>query len=74
MITKELYKIIRPDGGTTVTPEMPTGMEYTLMYRLIADDGKILTNGETETCCVDVKAADVSKWTEIDAPEPEETE
>lgn len=72
MTIKNLYKIIRPDGGTTVTPEMPTGMEYTLMYRLIADDGKILTDGETETCCIDVEVEDVDKWTEID--EQEETE
>lgn len=44
------------------------------MIRLIADEGKVLTDGETTTSCVDVcPADDVDKWTEIDAPVEEET-
>ena len=40
--------------------------------RLIADEGKALTNdgGETVWNCVDVESAD--GWTEIDAPEVDE--
>ena len=38
-------------------------------YRLIADEGKVLTNGRTQTACIDT--ADPSEWTEIDEPQPE---
>lgn len=61
-----LYKYNRPNGGTTVSPIKPD-CEYTEMYRLIADEGKALTNGETVTSCVDVDSAD--GWFEVDAPE-----
>lgn len=61
-----LYKYTRPDGGTTVSPVKPEG-EYTEMYRLVADEGKALTNGEIITYCADVES--VEGWTEIDAPE-----
>jgi hypothetical protein len=67
-----LYKYERADGGTTVSPNKPEG-EYTEMYRLIADEGKVLTNGEIITPCIDVESVD--GWQEIDAPdEPTETE
>ena len=36
--------------------------------RLIADEGKVLTNGTNEWNCVDVLPEDVGKWSEIDAP------
>lgn len=36
--------------------------------RLTADDGKVLTDGNTEWNCVDVLPEDVDKWSEIDAP------
>ena len=41
-----LYRYIRPDGGTTVGPYKPT-VEYTQLYRLVANDGYVLYyNGE----------------------------
>jgi hypothetical protein len=58
-----LYKYIREDGGVTVSPIKPD-CEYTEMNRIIADEGKILTNGSTETYCTDVESAD--GWYEID--------
>ena len=61
-----IYKIKRVSGGTTVTLNKPEG-EYTEMYRLIADEGKILKKGEYETPCVDVASSD--GWEEIDKPE-----
>lgn len=64
-----LYKYTRADGGTTVSPVKPE-CEYTEMVRLVADEGKALTNGETVTSCVDTDSAE--GWTEIDAPEEEE--
>lgn len=70
MQIKPLYRYERDGGGITVSPIMPSG-EYTEMYRLIADEGKALTNGVVITPCVDVES--VEGWSEIDAPE-EETE
>lgn len=61
-----LYKYERDGGGITVSPEKPD-KTYTLMYRLVADEGKILTNGETMTPCIDVDGTD--GWDEIDAPD-----
>jgi hypothetical protein len=65
-----LYRYEREPGKITVSPIKPNA-EYTEMYRLIADEGKILTDGEIETGCIDVHSTE--GWTEIDAPE-EETE
>jgi hypothetical protein len=64
-----LYKYTREDGGTTVSPIKPN-CEYTEMYRLIADEGKVLVKGEIETTCADVES--VEGWTEIDDPNPSE--
>lgn len=73
MQTINLYRYIRPDGGVTMSTMMPDGVAYDLRYRLIADEGMALTDGETLTYCVDVATPD--GWTEIDDPgEPEETE
>ena len=64
-----LYKYKRADGGITVSPIKPE-CEYTEMYRLVADEGKALTDGETITSCTDT--TEVDKWQEVDAPEEEE--
>ena len=61
-----LYKYKRRGGGITVSPTKPS-VKHTEMYRLVADEGKILTNGETFTICVDTN--DVDSWTEIDNAE-----
>ena len=42
--------------------------------RLTADEGKVLTDGTSEWNCVDVLPEDVGKWSEIDAPAPEDDE
>ena len=60
-----LYKYIRDDGGTTVSPVKPN-IEYTEMFRLIADEGKELVNGDIRTSCIDVESTE--GWSEIDAP------
>ena len=62
-----LYRYTRPDGGVTVSPVPPAaGVEYAEEYRLVADEGKTLTNGETSAACVDT--ANPSAWEEIDDP------
>jgi hypothetical protein len=63
-----LYKYIREGGGTTVSPIKPD-CEYTAMYRIVADDNKILVNGEIETVSADVYSLD--GWEEVDAPKEE---
>ncbi len=65
MQTITLYRYTRPDGGVTVSPIKPN-VEYIEMVRLIADEGKVLTDGTNTTTCTDVSSAE--GWTEIDAP------
>lgn len=69
MQTIPLYKYERETGGITVSPIKPD-CEYTEMYRLVADEGKALTNGNDITCCVDVESVD--GWDEIDEPVEDE--
>lgn len=64
MQTITLYRYTRQDGGVTVSPEQPDeGTAYELRYRLIADDGRSLTNGEVFTQCTDTATPDA--WQEV---------
>ena len=67
MQTITLYRYTRPDGGITTSPTKPDAGDYRLKYRLIADEGKALTDGTIVTGCVDVESPE--GWTETDAPE-----
>lgn len=58
-----LYRFIRPDGGVTVSPVKPNG-EYIKMFRLVADEGYVLTNGVTTTLFCDTDNAEA--WTEVE--------
>ena len=64
MEIKPLYRFLREDGGVTESLDKPDGAEYTTRYRLIASEGKLLTDGDMETYCIDVDSADY--WSEID--------
>lgn len=65
MTVKELYCYEREAGKITVSTEKPE-CDYTLRYRLIADEGKELTNdGENFTPCVDVDS--IEGWYEVAA-------
>lgn len=57
-----LYRYTRPDGGITVSTVQPDA-EYITLYRLVADEGMVLTDGTTTTLCVDT--IDTSVWSEI---------
>lgn len=72
MQKKQLYRVVREDGGITHTPNRPNEAGYTIMYRLIADEGMILVNGDIQTYCVDVD--EVDGWEEIKEPTREEEE
>lgn len=70
MQTITLYRYIRKDGGVTVSTVKPEG-EYTEMVRLVADEGKALTqDGENLTFCVDTDSTD--GWYEVEAVDPAE--
>lgn len=65
MIIKELYRYEREAGKITVSLEKPD-CEYTVKFRLIADEDKELTkDGENFTTCIDVD--DTEGWYEVDA-------
>lgn len=61
-----LYRFIRPDGGVSVSPVKPDA-EYTEMFRLVADDGMVLTNGENYTSCTDTD--NPGAWSEVEDTE-----
>lgn len=63
MQTITLYRYIRPDGGVTVSPVKPN-CDYTEMFRLVADEGMVLTDGENYSACVDTNKPDV--WSEVE--------
>ena len=67
MQTITLYRYTRTDGGVTTSPVQPDVGDFSVKYRLIAEDGKALTDGATVAGCVDVDSPD--RWTEIDAPD-----
>lgn len=68
MTQKILYRFKRADGGITHSLKKPNEAGYNKLYRLIADDGKMLTiDGENLSPVVDVENAE--GWYEVDAPE-----
>ena len=67
MEIKTLYRVTRSDGGIDVTPNKPTEGAYEETFRLIADDGKILTDGENTYYCIDTDYP--SNYTEIEDEE-----
>lgn len=72
MTIKNLYKIIRPDGGVTISTAQPDG-DYVPYLRLIADEGKVMTNGTVKAPVVDVPDGDQGLWTEVDDEDQEMT-
>lgn len=65
MTVKTLYVYTRPDGGTDISPIVPEeGMAYETRHRLIADEGKILTDGKLSAYVIDTNNPDA--WTEKD--------
>lgn len=66
MTIKTLYRFKRPDGGITVSTEEPNTV-YETEYRIIADEGKLITqNGEDTYSVIDTDSTE--GWYEIDEP------
>lgn len=70
MITKTLYRY-NSDKAVIDSLILPEGQtEYTERYRLIADEGKVLTkDNENLYTVIDIDKADSLQWYEIDKPE-----
>lgn len=64
MKTVTLYRTKRTDGGIDVTPNKPNSDDYTETFRLIANDGKVLTDGVNYYNCVDTDNPD--SFVEVD--------
>ena len=71
MIRKMLYRSEREDGGYSVSPKRPPeGMPYKVRWRLIAEEGRAITNGETTVTVIDVQhRKDCEAWSDCDLPE-----
>ena len=65
MIKKDLYRYTGRNGIITSLVHLEDAKYYP-MYRLIADEGKVLTDGELTVKSIDIFAEDLGKWTEID--------
>ena len=68
MIQKPLYT----GNGVSLSPVWAEGRTESRYVRLIADEDRAITNGETVTVCVDVLKSDVDKWVDCELP-PEES-
>ena len=69
--TLYIYQKIKPDGKKKITKSLAErtdkGDLIGTEYRLIADPGKVLTDGRTVTNCIDT--ANPEAWTEETEPE-----
>ena len=65
MIKKDLYRYVGRNGIITSLVYLDDAKYYS-MYRLIAEEGKMLTDGELIVKSIDIFAEDLSKWTEMD--------
>ena len=63
MQTIPLYRYTRPDGGVTVSTVKPD-VDYTELFRIVADEGFVLTDGTNYTSCTDTD--NPGAWSEAD--------
>ena len=64
MVKNKIYRYLGRNGMIT-TPVLLEGVTPIIMYRLIADSNKILTNGIIQTTQVDVFEDELNDWYEI---------
>ena len=58
-----LYRAIKENGVVSVSPIKPDSYD-SILYRLVADDGKELVNGDIRVYCIDTD--DLEQWVEED--------
>ena len=68
MTIKQLYT----GNGVSLSPIPAEGRTLSKHVRLIADEGRAITDGVTVTTCVDTKHPEL--WADCDAPEETEEE
>ena len=69
MERKTLYRYLREDGGYTVSPVKPEGTAYSKRYRLIAEEGKAITNGIDICAVIDVASRrECDLWQDCELP------
>lgn len=73
MTKVNLYRYVEEIGEVIITPNKRKRTDKAALYRLIADDGKLLIkDGYEPTPCIDTE--DITGWGEIDDPTHEESE
>lgn len=65
MIKKDLYRYTGRNGIITSLVHLED-VKFYPMYRLIADEDKMLTNGELKVKTIDIFVEDLDKWTEVE--------
>ena len=60
-----LYLYNDENGVVTITPNPRTETDVPSRLRIVADDGMLLTDGETETPVVDITFDEQETWHEI---------
>ena len=66
MTKSKIYRYLGRNGMVT-TPILLEGASPIIMYRLMADEGMILSNGQTHARMIDVFDDEVENWFEIPA-------
>ncbi|MBQ9685943.1 MAG: hypothetical protein IJV41_05240 [Oscillospiraceae bacterium] len=71
MIRKMLYRTEREGGGYTVSQIRPEdGVRYKVRWRLIADEGKAITDGSTTVMVIDLlHRKDCEAWQDCELPD-----
>lgn len=72
-----LYRYEDENGVVTITPNPRKETDIPSRLRLVADEGMLLTDGNTKTPVVDILPEEASNWHEItdeDAEELQKTE
>ena len=60
-----LYRYTYADGSSTITTKQREETDEVYAYRLVADEGKAITNGDLVTYCIDTHNPD--DWTDCEA-------
>ena len=68
MTKKKMYRYLGRNGIIN-TYVLLDGINHILRYRLTADEGMLLTNGESVCHIVEIDAEDLDNWREIADPE-----
>lgn len=67
-------KTLYTGNGVSLSPVWAEGRTESKYVRLIADEGRAITDGDTVTVCVDVLAEDAQNWRDCEMPPVEESE